>query len=130
MSDQAMVGRLERVQKAALPWLVAIDEDQVVGYAYATKWNKRAAYRRSAEISVYLANNLGGRGWGTRLYRQLFDELRHRSIHTIIAGISLPNPASVAIHEKFGMAKVAHFEQVGNKFGKWVDVGYWQVHLD
>ncbi|MFT4519707.1 MAG: L-amino acid N-acyltransferase YncA, partial [Halioglobus sp.] len=68
-------------------------------------------------------------GWGTKLYEALFKELRKNSFHMVIAGITLPNPASIALHEKFGMKKAAVFDEVGYKFGQWKDVGYWQVQL-
>ncbi len=113
-----------------LPWLVAEnDSGVVVGYAYASKWKGRCAYRHSAEVTVYLAPDAAAQGVGTRLYEALFSELRDRGIHTAIGGIALPNPPSVALHEKFGMKKVAHFAEVGHKFDRWIDVGYWQVVL-
>ena len=71
-----------------------------------------------------------GQGWGSRLYEALFARLREGSTHVAIAGIALPNPESIALHEKFGMQKVAHFAEVGFKFERWIDVGYWQVILD
>ena len=70
-----------------------------------------------------------GQGIGSKLYRILFAKLKEKSIHVALAGIALPNPESIALHEKFGMQKVAHFKEVGNKFDKWVDVAYWQVIL-
>ena len=70
------------------------------------------------------------RGWGTKLYEQLFAELSKRHIHVAIGGIALPNPESIALHEKFGMTKVAHFAEVGYKFEKWIDVGYWQKIIE
>lgn len=79
--------------------------------------------RRDQRVS---AASVGGRGVGTQLYDALFPLLHARGIHAVIGGIALPNAASVARHEKFGMHKVAHFEQTGIKFGQWVDVGYWQ----
>lgn len=121
--------RIEKVQSAGHPWLVAQDGECVVGYAYAAKWHERAAYRHTVEVSVYLAHDCGGLGWGTRLYDTLFAALRETSVHIAIGGIALPNAASVAIHEKFGMEQVAHFHQVGRKFDQWIDVGYWQVQL-
>jgi L-amino acid N-acyltransferase YncA len=121
--------RIERNRAAGGLWLVAQENENVVGYAYSAPWNERAAYRRTVEISVYLAGNILSRGWGTQLYNALFARLRERDVHTVIGGIALPNPASIAIHEKFGMKKVAHLEEVGYKFGEWIDVGYWQVHL-
>ena len=70
-----------------------------------------------------------GRGWGSQLYEHLFPALRARDIHVVMGGIALPNAASVALHEKFGLGKVAHFKEVGFKFGRWIDVGYWQRAL-
>ena len=125
-----MRSRLEGVLEAGLPWFVAEDDGRIVGYAYAAKWNKRSAYRRTVEVTIYLANDVVAKGMGTRLYEKLFAQLRVKSYRIAIGGITLPNPASVAIHEKFGMKKVGHFENVGLKQGQWLDVGYWQVDLD
>jgi len=125
-----MLRRVSHVESDGFPWLVAEAEGRVVGYAYASKWKERIGYRFSSECSVYLDNEARGQGWGTRLYGALFPLLRKKDLHLVIAGIGLPNDASVALHEKFGMTKVAHFVEVGQKFGKWVDVGYWQVRLD
>lgn len=122
--------RLGDVRDASLPWLVAEVDGVVVGYAYASKWNGRCAYRRSAEVTVYLSPTHQGRGLGSRLYEALFRALRARGMHTALAGIALPNEASVALHVKFGMEKVAHFREVGFKFGRWIDVGYWQCTME
>jgi len=124
-----MARRLEEVRSAALPWLVAEAAGQAVGYAYATPWKARTGYRFSAEITVYLGPGQAGRGIGSRLYGELFPMLQARRIHAVMGGIALPNEASVALHEKFGMRKVAHFEAVGFKFDRWIDVGYWQRTL-
>ena len=121
-----MAARMAEVGAAGLPWWVAEIDAQVVGYAYASKWKGRCAYRYSAETTVYLDAAHTGRGLGTRLYAKLFEELVARKLHAAIGGIALPNPASVALHEKLGMKKVAHFAEVGFKFGRWIDVGYWQ----
>jgi len=117
------------VTASSLPWLVAEQAGGIVGYACATKWKARSAYRFSVETTVYLADGLAKQGLGSRLYDELFRLLKAQGIHAAIGGIALPNDASVALHEKFGMRKVAHFEQVGFKFGKWVDVGYWERFL-
>jgi len=77
-------------------------------------------------VSVYLAPEQTGKGAGSRLYTELFLRLSALGYHVVIGAITLPNPASIALHEKFGMEKVGHFKEVGFKFGKWVDVGYWQ----
>lgn len=119
--------RVAKVHSDELPWLVASDaQGKVIGYAYASKWRERFAYRFSVEITVYLSHNAVGNGLGTQLYKALFSELKSRSIHSVIGGITLPNQASVALHEKFGLEKVAHFKEVGFKFDQWLDVGYWQ----
>lgn len=116
----------EGVQRAGLPWLVADEDGEVKGYAYATQWKDRIGYRTSVETTVYLAKNATGRGLGTQLYEELFRLLEEKGLHSAIGGIALPNSGSVALHEKFGMKKVAEFEEVGTKFGGWVNVGYWQ----
>jgi L-amino acid N-acyltransferase YncA len=121
--------RVAEVQDAGLPWLVAESDGAVVGYAYGTQWHKRHGYRFSAEVTVYLAPDKGGKGIGTALYTPLLDKLRALGFRSAIGGIALPNDASVALHEKFGFKKVAHYERIGVKFGQWLDVGYWQVHL-
>jgi L-amino acid N-acyltransferase YncA len=121
--------RLEEVRSASLPWLVAEADSRVVGYAYATAWRPRIGYRFSAEITVYLAPGHAGQGLGTKLYSRLFPLLRARRIHAVMGGIALPNEASVALHERFGLRKVAHFAEVGFKFDRWIDVGYWQRTL-
>lgn len=121
--------RISKVESTGLPWLVAEVEKEIMGYAYATKWKERSAYRHSVEISVYVDYQKQGQGWGTKLYQALFTELQKKNIHLAIGGITLPNDASIALHEKFGMTKVAHFKEIGFKFGQWLDVGYWQKRL-
>jgi L-amino acid N-acyltransferase YncA len=118
--------RMDEVREASLPWLAAERAGEVVGYAYATAWRVRRGYRYSTEVTVYVAPGLGGLGIGSRLYADLISALEKRGIHTAIGGIALPNDPSVALHEKFGFKKVAHLEQVGVKFDRWIDVGYWQ----
>ena len=124
-----MAGRIADVQAAGLPWLVAEVNGAVVGYAYATKWRVRHAYRFSVESSVYLAPASAGQGLGTLLYRALIERLRDSGYHLTIGGIALPNPASIALHEKLGFEKVAEFREVGFKFDRWTNVGYWQLAL-
>jgi phosphinothricin acetyltransferase len=124
-----MSSRIAEVTDAELPWLVAEQDHEIVGFAYASKWKGRCAYRHSVEVTVYLSHLMTAKGLGSALYTELFQILRENSIHVVLGGISLPNDASIALHEKFGMSKVAHFEEVGFKFGNWVDVAYWQGKL-
>jgi len=118
--------RMSSVAEQGLPWLVAEEDGELLGYAYANRWRERSAYRFSVESTVYLAPDALGGGWGTRLYVALFGRLEAQGLHAVIGGITLPNAASVALHEKMGMEKVAHFPEVGFKQGQWLDVGYWQ----
>ena len=111
------------------PWLVYEQDGKVSGYAYANKWKLRCAYRSSVETTVYLAADCHRRGIGAKLYGQLIEDLRKSNVHCSIAGTSLPNDASVALHEKLGFEKVGEFKEIGRKFEKWIDVGYWEVLL-
>ena len=129
VSAKQMAARIADVQAASFPWLVVGAMGQVVGYAYVTKWRERSAYRFSVHSSVYLAQDTVGQGLGSQLYATLIDHLKQMGVHVVIGGITLPNAASVSLHEKFGFKKVAHFEQVGFKFDQWLDVGYWQTVL-
>ena len=124
-----MAQRIADVGAAKLPWLVMLEGDKLIGYAYATKWRARAAYRFAVESSVYVDQHYAGKGAGTMLYEALLAELRQRELHLAIGGIAQPNEASVRLHERLGFQKVAHFNEVGLKFGRWIDVGYWQLKL-
>ncbi len=124
-----MAQRIAAVMEAGLPWLVMLEGETLVGYAYATKWRVRAAYRYSVESSIYMAPEYAGQGAGRQLYEALLAQLRERDLHLVIGGIAQPNEASVRLHERLGFRKVAHFSEVGLKFGRWVDVGYWQLQL-
>ena len=129
VSAAEMARRMAEVGSLSLPWMVAEREGNLVGYAYASPWRARSAYRFSVEVTVYLDPGCPRLGIGSRLYQALLPELKTRGIHAALGVIALPNEASVAIHEKFGFAKVAHLREVGLKFGRWVDVGYWQLLL-
>lgn len=111
---------------AKWPWLVAETDGTVTGFAYATQWKSRSAYRYTVESTVYLAHACIGSGLGFVLYKSLIEALQSRGAHAAVACIALPNPASVALHEKSGFRKVAHFPESGFKFNRWIDVGYWQ----
>ena len=129
VSPPEIARRIQEVGSASLPWLIAERDTKTVGYAYATKWHARSAYRFSAEITVYVDASHQRVGVGSRLYDHLFPILKARGIRAVMAGIALPNEASVALHEQFGLSKVAHFKEVGFKFNRWIDVGYWQRTL-
>lgn len=123
-----MEARIESIS-ATLPWLVCERDGKVIGYAYATPWRARSAYRFSVESTVYVAPGYARKGIGSQLYTALIDALRGKEIEVVLGGISQPNPASVALHENLGFEKVAHFKRVGRKFDQWIDVGYWELQL-
>jgi phosphinothricin acetyltransferase len=127
LSDDEVKSRIQKVRDASLPWLVTRRSGAVVGYCYARPWHERAAYRYSVETSLYVVDGASGQGIGTAMYAALLKEIQAKGLKTAIAGISLPNAASVALHEKFGFQKAAHYHSVGFKFNEWIDVGYWQL---
>ncbi|MDB4107180.1 GNAT family N-acetyltransferase [Bacteroidia bacterium] len=115
--------------KKNFPFLVVTEHDKVIGYAYATSWNIRAAYKHTAETTIYIDPIQKGNGIGLRLYNALLSSLPLYDIVTAIGGITIPNEASEKLHEKLGFEKVAHFKNVGFKFDQWLDVGYWQKNV-
>lgn len=111
------------------PWLVFEENEKILGYAYASKWKDRSAYKYTAEVTVYLHPEQCGKGIGGILYTDLIEQLANKNLHALLACIAIPNIASEKIHEQFGFRQVAHFREVGFKFGRWLDVGYWQKNL-
>lgn len=127
--DAAEFARRIGTISARYPWLVAEVDGVVAGYAYASPHRERAAYRWAAESAVYVGADHRGRGVGRRLYTVLFDLLARQGIRTVCAGVTLPNDASVALHEGCGFAPVGVYRRIGYKHGRWHDVGWWQLEL-
>jgi L-amino acid N-acyltransferase YncA len=126
---EEMASRI-RATLTRLPWLVATDEgDAVIGYAYASQHRERAGYRWSADISVYVEAAWHGRGVGRALYDALVPMLRRQGFPNVYAGITLPNPASVALHEAIGMRRIGVYERVGWKLGAWHDVAWFGMRI-
>jgi L-amino acid N-acyltransferase YncA len=123
-----MARRIERYS-AGHAWLVAEREGEVVGYAYATAFNERPAYRWSAGVSVYIGDAARRQGVGRALYGALFDRLRERGFRMACAGITLPNEVSVGLHESLGFEQVGVNREIGWKRGAWRDVGWYQLEL-
>lgn len=113
----------------AHPWLVAEDDGTILGYAYGGPFKGRAAYDWSTEVSLYVHPDARRTGLGRRLYAALFALLRTQGYAQAYAGITLPNDASVGIHEALGFVPVGVYRNVGWKFGAWHDVGWWQLSL-
>jgi L-amino acid N-acyltransferase YncA len=127
--DEAeMRARIERISTTH-PWLVAELDGEVVGFAYGSPHHVRLAYRWAADVSVYLAERAHRRGIGRALYEKLFGLLEQQGFRTLCAGISLPNDASVGLHEALGFVPVGIYHNVGFKHGAWHDVGWWQRQL-
>jgi L-amino acid N-acyltransferase YncA len=125
---EEMVDRISRIT-TTYPWLVAEVDGRVTGYVYATRFRERAAYRWTAEVAVYVASERQRSGLARALYTTLFSILRIQGFSKAVAGITVPNPASVALHERMGFQPTGFFPGVGHKDGVWLDVGWWQLEL-
>ncbi len=126
--EEELAARIERYGSSHA-WLVAEHGGEVVGYAYATAFNERPAYRWSASVSVYVAEAARGQGIGRALYQALFDRLRERGFRMACAGITLPNEASLGLHEALGFERTGINREIGWKEGAWRDVGWFQLEL-
>ena len=109
--------------------LIATDGDQVIGYAASSRYRPKPGYLTSVETSIYLSPDAVGKGAGSRLYTELFRSLEGEDVHRAYAGIALPNPASIALHEKFGFKRVALYTEQGRKFGRYWDVAWFERPL-
>lgn len=111
------------------PFLVCEMDHEIVAYAYAARWKVRQAYDFTVESSIYLKVGFEGKRIGSKLYPVLIEELKKLKIHSVLGGISLPNEASIALHEKLGFKKAGVLKEVGFKFGRWIDVAYLELLL-
>ncbi len=125
---EQMRGRIEATLPK-LPWLVCESAAGVIGYAYASKHRERAAYQWSVDVSVYVAQQARGKGLGRGLYTPLLGILEDLGYYSALAGIALPNPASVGLHEAMGFKPIGVYRNIGYKIGAWRDVGWWQRQL-
>ncbi|MCP1647953.1 arsinothricin resistance N-acetyltransferase ArsN1 family B [Pseudomonas nitroreducens] len=113
----------------AYPYLVALRDGRLAGYAYASQHRARAAYRWAVDVTLYIAQGERRTGIGRRLYAELLALLARQGFNAAYAGIALPNAASVGLHEQMGFRHIGTFPQVGFKLGQWHDVGYWRLAL-
>jgi phosphinothricin acetyltransferase len=125
---EQMATRIARIQ-ATHPWLVAERDGRVVGFAYGSLHHERAAYRWAADVSVYVHSAHHRLGLGRALYQALLAMLREQRLQIACAGVTLPNDASVGLHEALGFERVGVYRQIGYKAGAWHDVGWWQLRL-
>jgi phosphinothricin acetyltransferase len=126
--EREVAARIERVSRTH-PWLVADVDGVVAGYAYGSEHHPRTAYRWSADVTVYVDAAYHRRGIGQALYRALFEVLARQGYCVACAGITLPNQASVGLHESLGFVPVGVYRRIGFKHGQWWDVGWWQLQL-
>lgn len=121
----------EKVKRISdeFPFLVFEENNVILGFAYASKWRPKPAYNQTAETTVYTHHDARGKQIGTKLYTELLKQMKDQNYKVAIGGISLPNDHSIRFHEKFGFEKIGHFSKVGKKFGKWIDVAFWQLNL-
>jgi L-amino acid N-acyltransferase YncA len=129
--EEAAPDAAEMMQRIAggHPWLVAEGDGRVLGYASASPFRVRAAYRWAVEVGIYLAPDATGRGLGRALYAALLDRLAADGFAQAFASVSLPNPASAALHRALGFRPLGLLERAGYKAGRWVDVELWQRGL-
>ncbi|GAB1855696.1 GNAT family N-acetyltransferase [Flavobacteriaceae bacterium MHTCC 0001] len=126
LSFETFKAKVERIN-SEYPFLVYEEHDEILGYAYGSMFRPKPAYKYSVETTVYVKNGCQGKHIGSKLYDALLSILKSQNYHIVLGGITLPNAASVALHEKFGFKKVGHFADVGKKFDVWQDVGFWQL---
>lgn len=128
VSEDEMAERIQTVG-SKFAWFVYEVDGEVAGYCYATPWRARSAYRFSVETTVYVAPGYHRQGIARKLYTALIAALDEAGVRVLLAGIALPNDASVRLHEQLCFEKAAHLKQVGRKFDRWIDVGYWELIL-
>jgi L-amino acid N-acyltransferase YncA len=109
------------------PFIVYEENNEILGYAYGSKFRAKPAYNDTVESTIYLKHGEQGKQIGSKLYGELLTLLKLKLVHVVLGVLTLPNEASVKLHEKFGFKQVAHLNEVGLKFGNWQDVGFWQL---
>ncbi|KJD33432.1 phosphinothricin acetyltransferase [Tamlana nanhaiensis] len=115
--------------QADFPFYVFEAENQILGYAYASKFRPRPAYNGTVESTVYVKHDAHGKQIGSLLYTKLIEQLKQKKYHTVLGVLTIPNASSIKLHEKFGFKQVAELQEVGFKFGEWQNVGFWQLKL-
>ena len=128
-SIQEMQKRIETIVQQ-FPWIVCVVDGKIAGYVYSSRYRDREAYQWSCECTAYIHEQFKGKGVGMELYELLFQLLNLQGFKTVYAVVTLPNEASIKLHEKCGFKKFAVFENVGYKFGQWHSVGWWKLRLN
>lgn len=129
VTAEDMATRIQKIKGKNFPFFVYEQNGEIVGYAYLSNWRERVAYDITLETSVYLDRNAIGSGTGSILYKELIERAGKINVHSLIGVISLPNEPSQRLHEKFNFNLVGNFRESGVKFGKLIDVEFWQLIL-
>lgn len=129
VSESEMRNRISNNINFGYPYYVGEVQGQLVGYCYIHRWGNRCAYATTQEVSIYLDVKETRKGYGSLFFEHLLKNVDNEKVHTLIAGICIPNEVSVRLHEKFGFKQVSLFKEVGRKFNQWLDVGHWQLNL-
>lgn len=129
VTEKDIAERIKNITAKKFPYIVYEENDNLVGYAYLSNWRTRSAYDITLETSVYVDEKAQAKGLGTILYADLINKAREINIHSLIGVISLPNPVSQKLHEKFNFELVGNFKESGLKFNKLIDVEFWQLIL-
>lgn len=111
------------------PFIVFESEGEILGFAYGSRFRPKPAYDYVVESTVYVKHGHHGKQIGSKLYAELLKQLKQTKLHTVLGVLTVPNDASIKLHERFGFKQVATLDEVGFKFGQWQDVGIWQLHL-
>ena len=128
LSLKAFEDKLNHIN-ADYPFIVFEENNDILGYAYGSRFRPKPAYDYVVESTVYVKHNSYGKRIGTKLYAELLSLLKETNLHTVLGVLTIPNEASIKLHEKFGFEQVANLKEVGLKFGKWQNVGIWQLKL-
>ncbi len=126
---QYFAEKLEKLE-GKYPCLALEEDGKLAGFAYASPYRVKPAYRYTAESTIYLDYHFAGRGYGTMLYSELLEKLKQAGIRNVIAVLGLPNKASEALHKKLGFREEGRLREVGWKFNKWIDIGFWRLDLE
>ncbi|MBU2952111.1 GNAT family N-acetyltransferase [Tamlana agarivorans] len=129
LSLEEFQNKIDQIYKD-YPFIVFEENNEILGYAYGSRFRPKPAYNDVVESTVYVKHDTHGKAIGTKLYAELIAQLIERDFHTVLGVLTVPNDASIKLHEKFGFEKVAHLKEVGYKFNTWQHVGIWQLKLN
>lgn len=127
--SKTMMMRIVRLRSDNYPFVVFVEDEKILGYAYVSEWNVRTAYRYTSEVSVYVDKDHTGKGIGEKMLREVVKQAKEQHVHSLIAVIAMPNDASCKMHQKLGFRQVGRLKEVGLKLKKLIDVEYWQIIL-